>query len=229
LKSTVTSHLDKTTLIVGGDGWAFDIGLQMLIHVLQSDLNIVVMVLVTDVYSNTGGQMSKATPLGMDTPFAPGGKEIMRYPLGLSVAYGGNSYVGQVNLAYPNHLITTFKKAFEYKGPSLLLCYVPCMTEQKFPEILVPDQARRATTTRYWPLWNFDPRDSTWDVAHNPESRRELGKFEGDFIDDFCRYEGRFRSQFDADGKPSDLLEAQVDENIRIWNLLRTNAGLLHG
>lgn len=229
LKSTVTSHLDKTTLIVGGDGWAFDIGLQMLIHVLQSDLNIVVMVLVTDVYSNTGGQMSKATPLGMDTPFAPGGKDIMRYPLGLSVAYGGNSYVGQVNLAYPNHLITTFKKAFEYKGPSLLLCYVPCMTEQKFDAILVPDQARRATTTRYWPLWNFDPTDSSWDVAHNPESRRELAKFEGDFIEDFCRYEGRFRSQFDADGKASDLLEAQVDENVRIWNLLRTNAGLMHG
>jgi pyruvate-ferredoxin/flavodoxin oxidoreductase len=229
LKSTVSSHLDKTTLIVGGDGWAFDIGLQMLIHVLQSDLNIVVMVLVTDVYSNTGGQMSKATPLGMDTPFAPGGKDIMRYPLGLSVAYGGNSYVGQVNLAYPNHLITTFKKAFEYKGPSLLLCYVPCMTEQKFPESLVPEQARRATTTRYWPLWNFDPTDSSWDIAHNPESRRELAKFEGDFIEDFCKYEGRFRSQFDADGNPSDLLEAQVDENIRIWNLLRTNAGMLHG
>lgn len=229
LQSTVTSHLDKTTLIVGGDGWAFDIGLQMLIHVLQSDLNIVVMVLVTDVYSNTGGQMSKATPLGMDTPFAPGGKEIMRYPLGLSVASGGNAYVGQVNLAYPNHLISTYKKAFDYKGPSLLLCYVPCMTEQKFHENLVPDQARRATTTRYWPLWNFDPRDSSWDVAHNPESRRELAKFEGDFIDDFCRYEGRFRSQFNQEGEPSQLLEAQVEENVRIWNLLRKNAGLLNG
>ncbi len=229
LKSSVSSYLDKTTLIVGGDGWAFDIGLQMLVHVLQSNLNVVVMVLVTDVYSNTGGQMSKATPIGMDTPFAPGGKEAMRYPLGLSVAFGGNAYVGQVNMAFPNHLISTFKKAFDYKGPSLLLCYVPCMTEQKFLDSQVPDQARRATTTRYWPLWNFDPHEGTWDVAHNPESQREIAKFEGDFISDFCRYEGRFRSQFDADGKPSVLLERQVEENLRIWNLLRKNAGMLDG
>jgi pyruvate-ferredoxin/flavodoxin oxidoreductase len=229
LRSTVSSYLEKTTLIVGGDGWAFDIGLQMLVHVLQSDLNVVVMVLVTDVYSNTGGQMSKATPIGMDTPFAPGGKESMRYPLGLSVAYGGNAYVGQVNLAYPNHMITTYKRAFEYKGPSLLLCYVPCMTEQKFLDSQVPDQARRATTTRYWPLWNFDPETSKWDVAHNPESRREVAKFEGDFIEDFCKYEGRFRSQFDAEGNPSGLLLNQVEENMRIWKLLKQNAGMLDG
>ncbi|MDP6417344.1 MAG: thiamine pyrophosphate-dependent enzyme, partial [Gammaproteobacteria bacterium] len=156
LRSTISSRLDKTTLIVGGDGWAFDIGLQMLIHVLQSELNVVVMVLVTDAYSNTGGQMSKATPMGMDTPFAPGGKDSPRYPLGMSVAHGGNTFVGQVNLAFPNHLISTYKRAAEYKGPSLLLCYVPCMTEQKFHEELVEEQARKATTTRYWPLWDYD-------------------------------------------------------------------------
>ena len=103
------------------------------------------------------------------------------------------------------------------------------MTEQKFADSMVPDQARRATTTRYWPLWNFDPTTSTWNVEHNPESRREIAKFEGDFIDDFCRYEGRFRSQFDAEGNPSDLLNKQIEENLRIWNLLRKNAGMLDG
>ena len=225
LRSTVTSHLEKTTLIVGGDGWAFDIGLQMLIHVLQSDLNVVAMVLVTDVYSNTGGQMSKATPMGMDTPFAPGGKRSARYPLGMSVAHGSNAFVGQVNLAFPNHLISTYKQAFDHKGPSLLLCYVPCMTEQKFAEELVPDQARRATTTRYWPLWFYDPTSDTWSVDGNPESRRGVARFEGDFIDDFCRHEGRFRSQFDADGNPSELLVNQTADNLQFWDILRKNAG----
>ncbi len=224
LRATISSNLDKTTLIVGGDGWAFDIGLQMLIHVLQSDLNVVVMVLVTDVYSNTGGQMSKATPMGMDTPFAPGGKTGGQYRLGMSVAAGGNSYVGQVNMAYPNHMIKTFKEACEYKGPSLLLCYVPCMTEQKFAEEMVADQATRATTTRYWPLWNFDPRTGKWNVDSNRDRKERVAKIEGDFIDDFCRHEGRFRSQFDGDGKPSDLLIAQTEDNLQFWDELRRNA-----
>ena len=224
LRSTITSRLDKTTLIVGGDGWAFDIGLQMLIHVLQSELNVVVMVLVTDAYSNTGGQMSKATPKGMDTPFAPGGKNAARYPLGMSVAQGGNTFVGQVNLAFPNHLISTYKKAFDYKGPSLLLCYVPCMTEQKFDEELVADQARKATTTRYWPLWDYDPITNTWNVDSNFDRKQRVAKFEGDFIEDFCRFEGRFRTQFDADGNPSELLLGQVEDNLNVWDQLRENA-----
>ncbi len=224
LKSTVTTFADKKTLIVGGDGWAFDIGLQMMLHVLQSELDVVVMVLVTDVYSNTGGQMSKATPKGMDAPFAPGGKEQQRFPLGVSVAYGHNAYVAQVNLAYPNHMIEAYKRAAAYTGPSLLLCYVPCMTAQKFDACMVADQARRATTTRYWPLWSFDPETEVWSITGNPESRRDVAKWEGDFIDDFARYEGRFRSQFNAEGQPSALLVSQTDENQRIWKLLRENA-----
>ena len=226
LQSTVTNFLDKKTLIVGGDGWAFDIGLQMLIHVLQSELNVVVMVLVTDVYSNTGGQMSKATPKGMDAPFAPGGKSEQRFPLGISVAYGHNAYVGQVSLAYPNHLQSTFHRAAKFQGPSLLLCYVPCMTAQKFAVDLVPHQARRATTTRYWPLWNYDPDEGAWSIEGNPESRRGVAKIEGDFVHDFAKYEGRFRSQFDSEGKPSDLLLSQEEENLRIWELLQRNAGV---
>ncbi|MDP7005028.1 MAG: 2-oxoacid:acceptor oxidoreductase family protein [Phycisphaerales bacterium] len=227
LRTTISSHLNKQTLIVGGDGWAFDIGLQMMVHVLQSNLNVTVMVLVTDVYSNTGGQMSKATPKGMDAPFAPGGKESERFPLGLSVANANNAYVAQVNLAYPNHMIGAYKKAVEHNGPSLLLCYVPCMTAHKYLDSLVPDQAQRATTTRYWPLWTYDPATQKWSVSGNPESKRTVAKFEGDFIEDFCKYEGRFRSQFDSDGTPSHLLEEQVEENLRIWNILQKNAGIV--
>ena len=226
LRATISSHLNKQTLIVGGDGWAFDIGLQMMVHVLQSNLNITVMVLVTDVYSNTGGQMSKATPKGMDAPFAPGGKESERFPLGLSVANANNAYVAQVNMAYPNHMIGAYKKAVEHEGPSLLLCYVPCMTAHKYLDSLVPDQAQRATTTRYWPLWTYEPETQKWSVAGNPESKRSVAKFEGDFIEDFCKYEGRFRSQFDSDGTPSHLLKEQVEENLRIWNILQKNAGI---
>jgi pyruvate-ferredoxin/flavodoxin oxidoreductase len=226
LRATISSHLDKQTLIVGGDGWAFDIGLQMMVHVLQSSLNVTVMVLVTDVYSNTGGQMSKATPKGMDAPFAPGGKESERFPLGLSIANANNAFVAQVNMAYPNHMIGAYKKSVEFEGPSLLLCYVPCMTAHKYLDSLVPDQARRATTTRYWPLWSYDPSTEKWSVAGNPESKRSVAKYEGDFIEDFCKYEGRFRSQFNTDGSPSHLLNEQVEENLRIWNILQTNAGI---
>ncbi|HJN71218.1 MAG TPA: 2-oxoacid:acceptor oxidoreductase family protein [Phycisphaerales bacterium] len=226
LRATISSHLDKQTLIVGGDGWAFDIGLQMMVHVLQSQLNVTVMVLVTDVYSNTGGQMSKATPKGMDAPFAPGGKESERFPLGLSVANANNAYVAQVNMAYPNHMIGAYKKAVDHDGPSLLLCYVPCMTAHKYLDSLVPDQARRATTTRYWPLWSYDPATEKWSIAGNPESKRSVAKFEGDFIQDFCKYEGRFRSQFDDADTPSHLLHEQVEENLRIWNILQKNAGV---
>jgi len=224
LKSTITTFADKKTLIVGGDGWAFDIGLQMMLHVLQSDLDVVVMVLVTDVYSNTGGQMSKATPKGMDAPFAPGGKDQQRFPLGISVAYAHNAYVGQVNLAYPNHLIEAYKRAADFQGPSLLLCYVPCMTAQKFDARAVAEQARRATTTRYWPLWTYDPETDVWSITGNPESRRGEAKFEGDFIDWFARLEGRFRSQFNGAGEPSGLLLSQKEENLRIWKLLQDNA-----
>jgi pyruvate-ferredoxin/flavodoxin oxidoreductase len=226
LQNTITASLDKTTLIVGGDGWAFDIGLQMMLHILQSQLNVVVMVLVTDVYSNTGGQMSKATPLGMDAPFAPGGKVSGRFPLGLSVAYGHNAYVANVNLAYPNHMGQAYKAAADFKGPSLIFCYVPCMTAQKFGASEVFNQARRATTSRYWPLWTYHP-DHGWAIDGNPESRAVEARNEGDFVDDFCRYEGRFRSQFNAEGEPSGLLLAQKADNLRIWQLLQDNAGVV--
>ena len=89
----------------------------------------------------------------------------------------------------------------------------------------MPDQARRATTTRYWPLWYYDPASDTWSIDGNPESRRGVARFEGDFIDDFCRHEGRFRSQFDADGNPSELLVNQTADNLQFWDILRKNAG----
>lgn len=226
LKATITSALDKKTLIVGGDGWAFDIGLQMMMHVLQSQLDVTIMVLVTDVYSNTGGQMSKATPMGMNAPFAPAGKPDKRFPLGISVASGANAYVAQVNLEYPNHMMGAYKDAVAFKGPSLLMCYVPCMTAQKFPANEVPTQAKRATTTRYWPLYTYNPGTDVWSIEGNPESRRGEAKLEGDFIQDFCAHEKRFSAQFDAEGKPSQLLQWQTEDNMRIWSLLQRNAGV---
>ncbi|MBT4583656.1 MAG: hypothetical protein HOC93_01080 [Phycisphaerae bacterium] len=71
-----------------------------------------------------------------------------------------------------------------------------------------------------------DPATEKWSIAGNPESKRSVAKFEGDFIQDFCKYEGRFRSQFDDAGTPSHLLHEQVEENLRIWNILQKNAGV---
>ena len=118
----------RSQWIIGGDGWAYDIGYGGLDHVLASGENVNVLVLDTEVYSNTGGQASKATPLGAIAQFAAGGKERQKKDLGLMAMSYGYVYVAQVAMgANQNQTLRALKEAEEYDGPSLVIAYAPCI------------------------------------------------------------------------------------------------------
>jgi pyruvate-ferredoxin/flavodoxin oxidoreductase len=128
LLSVADALVSRSVWIVGGDGWAYDIGFGGLDHVLASGRNVNVLVLDTEVYSNTGGQMSKATPMGAVAKFAAAGKPTGKKDLGLIAMSYGNVYVGSVAMgASDNHTVKTFVEAESYDGPSIILAYSHCI------------------------------------------------------------------------------------------------------
>ncbi len=148
----------KSVWIVGGDGWAYDIGFGGLDHVLASGRNVNILVLDTEVYSNTGGQSSKATPLGAVAKFAASGKPTPKKDMGLMAMSYGSVYVAQVCMgANDAHTIRAFIEAESYDGPSLIIAYSPCINHG-IDMIHSLDQQRLATQSGYWPLYRFDPR-----------------------------------------------------------------------
>ena len=126
---SVVDHLVRRSIwIVGGDGWAYDIGYGGLDHVLASGRDVNLLVLDTEVYSNTGGQMSKATPLGAVAKFAAAGKRVARKDLALQAIAYGNVYVAQVAMgANPQQTLLAFREAEAYAGPSLIIAYSQCI------------------------------------------------------------------------------------------------------
>jgi pyruvate-ferredoxin/flavodoxin oxidoreductase len=148
----------KSVWIVGGDGWAYDIGFGGLDHVLASGRDVNVLVLDTQVYSNTGGQASKATPRGAVAKFAAGGKRIGRKDLGLFAAGYGNVYVGQIALGADNaHTVKVFAEAETWRGPSLIVAYSTCIAHGIDMSTSMSHQAE-AVKSGFWPLWRYDPR-----------------------------------------------------------------------
>jgi pyruvate-ferredoxin/flavodoxin oxidoreductase len=147
----------RSVWLVGGDGWAYDIGYGGLDHVLASGRNVNVLVLDTEMYSNTGGQASKATPIGSVAKFAAAGKRVPRKDLALMAIAYGNVYVAQVSMgANSEHALLAMREAEAYSGPSLILAYSQCIshgTDMRFGM----KQAARATASGYWPLFRFDP------------------------------------------------------------------------
>jgi pyruvate-ferredoxin/flavodoxin oxidoreductase len=128
----IKDHTDQLTKkaiwMYGGDGWAYDIGFGGLDHVLAANLDMNVLVVDTEVYSNTGGQASKATPIGATAQFAAGGKATPKKDLGMMLATYGYIYVAHVSLgANPEHLIKCLKEAAAHKGPSIVIAYAPCI------------------------------------------------------------------------------------------------------
>jgi len=155
---SVVDHLVRRSIwIVGGDGWAYDIGYGGLDHVLASGRNVNVLVLDTEVYSNTGGQASKATPLGAVAKFAAAGKRTARKDLALQAIAYGNVYVAQVAMgANPQQTLEAFREAEAYDGPSLILAYSHCIAhgiDMRFGM----KQQDLATASGYWPLFRFNP------------------------------------------------------------------------
>jgi len=157
LLSVVDHLIRRSVWIVGGDGWAYDIGAGGLDHVLASGRNINVLVLDTEVYSNTGGQMSKATPLGAVAKFAAAGKTMPKKDLALQAIAYGNVYVARVAMGSdPQHTLVAFREAEAYDGPSLLIAYSHCIAHGIEMRSGL-DQQYRAVASGYWPLIRFDP------------------------------------------------------------------------
>ena len=157
LRSVADHLLRRSVWIVGGDGWAYDIGSGGLDHVLASERNVNVLVLDTEVYSNTGGQSSKATPLGAVAKFAAAGKTMPKKDLALQAIAYGYVYVARVAMgADPQQTLRAFREAEAYDGPSLIIAYSHCIAHG----IEMRDglgQQYRAVASGYWPLVRYDP------------------------------------------------------------------------
>ena len=148
----------KSVWIVGGDGWACDIGYGGLDHVIASGRNVNILVLDTEVYSNTGGQASKSTPIGASAKFATAGKVLPKKDLGLMAMAYGNVYVARVAIgASDAQTIKAFREAESYDGPSLIIAYSHCIAHG-FNLVSGCDQQKLAVDSGHWPLFRYDPR-----------------------------------------------------------------------
>jgi pyruvate-ferredoxin/flavodoxin oxidoreductase len=154
----IADHLVRRSVwLVGGDGWAYDIGSGGLDHVLASGRNVNILVLDTEVYSNTGGQMSKATPLGASAKFASAGKRVGNKDLALQAISYGNVYVARVAMgANPQQTLHAMREAEEYNGPSIILAYSHCIAHG-FDLSKGVEQQKLAVASGYWPLIRFNP------------------------------------------------------------------------
>ena len=179
---SVIDHLVRRSIwIVGGDGWAYDIGSGGLDHVLASGRNVNVLVLDTEVYSNTGGQSSKATPLGAVAKFAAAGKTVAKKDLALQAIAYGNVYVARIAMgANPQQTLLAFREAEAYPGPSLILAYSHCIAHginmQKGLQ-----QQDNAVASGYWPLVRYNPAlrktDSNPFVLDSPRPRIKFRRY----------------------------------------------------
>jgi len=220
---SVVDHLVRRSVwIVGGDGWAYDIGSGGLDHVLASGRNVNVLVLDTEVYSNTGGQMSKATPLGAVAKFAAAGKAVPKKDLALQAIAYGSVYVARVAMgADPQQTLNAFREAEAYDGPSLVLAYSHCIAHGiEMPNGL--DQQYRAVASGYWPLIRYDPviraAGGNPFLLDSPRPRLPLA--------DYTSRELRYRSLTNTDPAEAErlhgLAEQAVDQRWDVYEDMAT-------
>jgi pyruvate-ferredoxin/flavodoxin oxidoreductase len=217
LMSVADALIKRSVWIVGGDGWAYDIGYGGLDHVLANGRNVNVLVLDTEVYSNTGGQASKATGLGAVAKFAAGGKPTPKKDLGAMAMSYGSVYVAQVAMgASDAHTIRAFLEAESYDGTSLIIAYSHCIAHG-IDMSKGLHQQKLAVDSGYWPLYRYDPRLKA--EGKNPlqlDSRPPKIRLE-DYIYNENRY--RMLTQSDPDAAARLLSEAQkvVEERWRMY------------
>jgi pyruvate-ferredoxin/flavodoxin oxidoreductase len=212
----VAHHLVRRSVwIIGGDGWAYDIGAGGVDHVLASDRNVNMLVLDTEVYSNTGGQASKATPLGAVAKFASAGKRVERKDLALQAISYGHVYVACVAMgANPQQTLLALREAEAYPGPSIVLAYSHCIAHGINMQLGL-DQQHRAVHSGYWPLIRYNPelreRGENPLVLDSPEPTMKLREFTDNEL--------RFRILARTDPVTSERLLAQAEKANarRIW------------
>ncbi len=203
--------------IVGGDGWAYDIGFGGLDHVLASGEDVNVLVLDTEVYSNTGGQASKATPRGAVAKFAAGGKQTRKKDLGMLASAYGDVYVAQVALGADNpHTVKALAEADAWHGPSLVIAYSHCIAHG-IDMGQGMRQQKTAVDSGYWPLWRYDPRHAgPGEHPFHLDSRPPKLPLSA-----FTRSEGRFTILERALPEEAERLHAlaqhDVDERWRVY------------
>ncbi len=186
---SVADHLvRRSTWIVGGDGWAYDIGSSGVDHVLATGRDVNLLVLDTEVYSNTGGQASKSTPIAAVAKFANAGKQVNKKDMALQAISYGNVYVARIAMgANPQQTLLAFREAEAYAGPSLILAYSHCIAHGINMQKGL-DQQSRAVHTGYWPLVRYNPEVRT--SGENPfviDSPRPTMKFR-EYADNELRY-----------------------------------------
>ena len=149
----------KTMWMYGGDGWAYDIGYGGLDHVLASGIDVNILVVDNELYANTGGQASKATPIGAVAQFAASGKKTPKKDLGMIAMNYGHVYVAQVSMgANPAHVVKALKEAEAHKGPSLVIAYAPCINHGIAKSMKVSQAEQKlAVECGYWPLFRYSP------------------------------------------------------------------------
>jgi pyruvate-ferredoxin/flavodoxin oxidoreductase len=223
LLSVLDGLVRRSVWIVGGDGWAYDIGSGGLDHVLASGRDVNVLVLDTEVYSNTGGQASKATPLAAVAKFANAGKATEKKDLALQAIAYGNVYVARVALAAnPQQTLLALREAEAYAGPSLVLAYSHCIAHG-YDLRLGLDQQRRAVHSGYWPLLRYNPELRR--AGENPftlDSPRPTLAFR-----DYAEQELRYRVLTSTNPKDAEALLARAEAAIaRRWRLYEDLARL---
>jgi pyruvate-ferredoxin/flavodoxin oxidoreductase len=189
LLTLADSLVKKSVWIVGGDGWAYDIGFGGLDHVLSTQRDVNLLVLDTEVYSNTGGQQSKATPLGAAAKFATAGKETGKKDLGLMAMGYGHVYVARVAFGAKDvQTLRAFQEAESYPGPSLIIAYSHCIAHG-YDMVHGAEQQRLAVESGIWPLYRFDPRRV---LNGEPPLRLDSGSPKAS-VQEYMRNETRFR------------------------------------
>ncbi len=197
---------DKSVWIIGGDGWANDIGYGGIDHVLAQNKNVNVLVLDTEVYSNTGGQASKSTPTGAVAKFATGGKKTYKKNMGLMSMSYGYVYVASVALgADRGQTLKAFQEAEAYDGPSIIFAYAPCIAHGIDMSKTQTEQ-KRAVDAGYFPLYRYNPENPeapfTWD-AKDPK-----GSFQ-----EFIKSEGRYKSLMKTNPSEAEALYEKAEKD----------------
>lgn len=223
LKNVANFLVNKSVWIIGGDGWAYDIGFGGLDHVLASGLNVNVLVLDTEVYSNTGGQMSKATPRGSTAQFAAAGKPTPKKDLGMMMMSYGNVYVAQVAIgASHNQAVKAFVEAEKYDGPSLIIAYGHCIAHG-IDMAHGMNHEDLAVKSGHWMLYRYNP-----DLLHQGKNPLQLDSKEPSIsFEQYAYAENRWRTLIGKDPERAKwLLEAGQMDCKRRWNLYKQLSGM---
>lgn len=232
-------HTDRRLWVVGGDGAMFDIGFQALSRMVASGADIKVLVLDTQVYSNTGGQASTASFGGQVTKLSAFGAALHGRPearkeLGRILMAHGNAYVAQTTPAHLNHFYRTIMEANTYPGPAVVIAYTPCQPEHGIADDASSRQAKLAVESRAFPLFTYDPRRGETfaerlSLQGNPAIKEDWAKApDGTPIDflTFARSEGRFAPHFPAGGEPTAEIVATREDRRANWRTLQELAGV---